>query len=89
MLCVIKPSMVQAWRYTAGRTDKYCSLLHFYSGQCDNQQTLQVLKAISSCQQPGQSSSKKHSLQGLSHPKSDGGASQLSSTVANLYAIRQ
>ena len=27
--------------------------------------------------------------QGCSQPKCDGGASQLSSTVANLYAIRQ
>ena len=45
------------------------SLLYFYSGQCDSQQTPQILKAISSCQQPGQSS-EKHSLQGnlLSNP---------------------
>ena len=42
-------------------------LLYFYSGQCDSQQTPQVL---SSCQQAGQSSSEKHSLQGnlLSNP---------------------
>ena len=46
------------------------SLLHFYSGQCDSQQIPQVLKAISSCQLPGQSSSEKHSQQGnlLSNP---------------------
>ena len=44
------------------------SLLYLYSGQCDSQQTPQILKAISSCQQPGQSS-EKHSLQGnLSNP---------------------
>ena len=61
--------MLQAWCYTsrgAGRSD---SLLYFYSGQCDSQQTQQVLKAIFSFQQLGQSSSEKHTLQeNLSDP---------------------